>query len=285
MKPIQRSLRMALTTAMVVGLVAMSVGVATAAGGRVVYNSVPKDLPGNVPSQPFQAQATSEFGDSVLLEPGGRNAKSVDVIMSSWGCEIGHWTTDDCVTSKGAKFRHPITLNLYEVLASGEPGALLLTDTQTFAIPYRPSADPENCTDGTWYSKADDACYNGFANAITFKLQGNVTLPSAVIWTVAFNTTSFGAAPIGPAACSPTPEGCPYDSLNVGVESFEGQPSKGTDPDENATVLNSRNPAFYCDGGPGGSLQLDDPVEPCWTGFRPLATIRTSGGGTGSDDE
>lgn len=290
MRSFQQSLRSAFTAVVVVALVALTAGIASAAGpqGNVAYNSVPNDLPGNVPSQPFQAQQTSEFGDSVILAPGGRHARFVDVIMSSWACESGAWFSGDCATSRNATFDHPITLNLYSVNeATGDPDELLLTRNQTFAIPFRPSADPVNCTGGTWHSKADDACYNGFANRITFRLDGSVTLPDAVIWTVAFNTTTYGAEPIGPAACSPTPQGCPYDSLNVGVESFEGQPSKGTDTDENAAILHAAFPFNYCDGGAGGfnELRLDDSAGPCWEGFRPLATIRTSGGGKGSEDE
>ena len=91
-----------------------------------MYNSIPNAVPGNVVSQAFQAQQTSEFGDLVTLDAGGRSVSSVDVEMSSWGCESGSWSTNDCVTSHGATFSHPITLNLYDVDNSGrtpEPGA------------------------------------------------------------------------------------------------------------------------------------------------------------------
>lgn len=278
MRSIHRTLRVASTAAIAVALVAMTVGVASAAGpkGKDAYNSVPADLPGNVPSQPFQAQQTSEFGDSVLLEAGGRKARSVDVIMSSWACESGNWNTGTCFTSEGATFTHPITLNLYSVDGAGEPDELLLTDTQTFAIPYRPSADPR-CTGGDagkWFSEADNLCYNGFVNAIGFKLNDKVRLPTAVIWTVAFDTSGYGANPRGyVTACATSIAGCPYDSLNVGVWSFAGQPSNGTDTDPDGAVISSSNPAVYCVPGTPDTLRVD---RPCWTGFRPLATIRTN---------
>ena len=176
----------------------------------------------------FQATQTSDFGDSVTLAAGPRKADSVDVIMSSWGCQSGTWFGGDCVTAAGAKFNHPITLNLYSVNGAGEPGALLLSKTQTFAIPYRPSADAVKCTGpnaGKWYSKADKTCYNGFATKITFKLDGHTALPTAVIWDVAFNTSGYGTTPIvNGAACASTVAGCPYDSLNVGAESRRGAP-------------------------------------------------------------
>ncbi len=69
MGSIKRSLRMAFTLTMVATLVAMTAGVASAAGpnAKASYNSVPTNVPGNMPSQPFQAQQTSEFGDLVAL--------------------------------------------------------------------------------------------------------------------------------------------------------------------------------------------------------------------------
>ena len=144
-------MRLVAIAVMAMTLVTMTVGLASAAGpnGNVTYNSVPDDLPGNVTSLGFQATQTSEFGDSVILGDGGRKAKSVDVVMSSWACESGHWATQNCVTTPGATFDHPITVSLYSVAANGDPGELLVTSTETFAIPYRPSAD-EACGDGRW---------------------------------------------------------------------------------------------------------------------------------------
>lgn len=276
----QRFLRVAMTAAMVAALVATTASVASAAApkAKATYNSVPTNLPGNMPSQPFQAQQTSEFGDSVRLIPGGRHADSVDVVMSSWGCQTGTWNAGDCATAKGATFSHPITLNLYAVNATtGEPAGIVLTKTTTFAIPFRPSADPVNCTGpdaGKWYSKSDKLCYNGFATKITFDLAGQV-LPDTLIWAVAYNTSGFGAAPLGyGTACATSAAGCGYDSLNVGVFSYVGQPSAGTDVDPAGAVISSVTPSVYCDGGlmGTGALRLD---SGCWTGFRPLATIRT----------
>lgn len=277
MGSIMRSLRIAFTLTMVATLVVMTAGVASAAGpnAKASYNSVPTNLPGNMPSQAFQAQQTSEFGDSVQLAGSLRKAESVDVVMSSWGCQTGTWNAGDCATKKGATFSHPITLNLYAVdETTGEPAALLLTKTQTFAIPFRPSADSVKCIDGKWYSTADKTCYSGFATKISFALDGTV-LPTGVIWTVAFNTSGYGASPIGySTACATSAAGCGYDSLNVGVQTFPGQPSAGIDVDANDAVLSSVTPGAYCDGGIGGvgTLRLD---TGCWTGYTPLATIRT----------
>ena len=57
---------------------------------------------------------------------------------------------------------------------------------------------------------ADGACYNGIAFNAVFDLSSlNVTLPNDVIVGVAYDTQSYGAAPLGVAG--------PYNSLNVGI--------------------------------------------------------------------
>jgi len=270
-RSIQRSLRLAVSTAMVVTLVVMTAGLASAAGPmtKVTYNSVPNNLPGNVVSQAFQAQQTSEFGDSVTLAAGPRGAESATVVMSSWGCQYGTWYGGDCATAIGTTFSHNITLNLYAVDGTtGEPtGAPLVTQTQSFNIPFRPSANLVKCTgddEGKWYNKADKTCYNGFATKITFQNLGGIALPSNVIWTVAFNTSGYGTDPLGyETACAQSAAGCGYDSLNVGTQSFNGQPSKGTDVDSDQAVrrgFDETQPLLLENG---------------WTGYRPLATIRT----------
>ena len=54
------------------------------ASGAEMYSSIPATLPGNVPSQPFEAQQTSEFGDRVKFAVGtGGRVRSVTVVMSS----------------------------------------------------------------------------------------------------------------------------------------------------------------------------------------------------------
>jgi hypothetical protein len=72
---------------------------------------------------------------------------------------------------------------------------------------------------------------------ITFPFGGTVSAPSQVIWTVSFNTSTWGYSPIGPASCSPvitTPPsdpGCGYDSLNVGAWAYTNAPYSGADLD------------------------------------------------------
>ncbi len=188
----------------------------------VVYDNAPHPTPGNVASEAFEAQSVSEFGSGISMTHGNLTNPVVTVLMSSWGCEAGSWTNDSCVTTPGATFAHDITLNIYaagSATPGSPPGALLMTQTKTFNIPFRPSKDDVHCTGdqlGEWYDASSNTCFNGFATSIRFAFTGHLT-PAHVVMSVAYNTTHYGAAPIGPAACTTSPGGCGYDSLNVAL--------------------------------------------------------------------
>ena len=194
---------------------------------EIVYNSIPDNLPGHVISIGYNVTGTSELGDDVGLESGPNPVlESLEVVLDSFACQGGNWFSANCVTAPGATFDHPITMNIYAVDESSPtptPGPLLATETRLSSIPYRPSADPVNCTGanaGQWFDASDNACHNGIAHRLAFDFGGNTALPDRVIWTVAFNTTNVGANPIGPTACVGTTEGCTYDGLNLGAQTF-----------------------------------------------------------------
>lgn len=237
-----------------------------------VYDSIGAVVPGNVSSVGYEATSTREFGDLVQLAPGARRLDTVEVLLSSWGCESGSGAT--CTTSPGATFSHEITLNLYQStpgVGTGV-GALITTVTDTFDIPYRPSADLVNCTGGPWFD--GDACYNGFATPITFEFPTNPVVPTNLIWTVAYNTTHHGYSPIGEgAACYTEDGGCGYDSLNVGAETLTPDPAAGIDLDADSLVWNTTFAGFYTDAGAGG-VGINR-FDTNWTGYRPTARITT----------
>ena len=261
------------------GVVAGLVPSASAATTSVaVYDSIGPVVPGNVPSQPFQAQQVSEIGDRVVLAAGPRYLRSVTVLMSSWGCQTGTWNSGDCTTTVGATFNHDLTMTIYAPPSSGlGVGAKLVTTTQNFAIPFRPSAST-SCTGdnaGKWFDGT--TCSNGYATPVTFTFDGTVLLPSDLIWGISFNTSGYGATPMGfKTTCAQSTAGCGYDSLNVGLA---GVLTTGTDYDTNGAYLNTTSPASYCDGGAGGSatFRSDTLVGPdCWRGYLPMARIATS---------
>lgn len=164
-------------------------------GASVIYDSIPAPLPPNVPSLGYQATQTSEFGDLIQFGGTNRTLKQVTLAMSDWALASDYPSFPG---STGPTWNHPLTLNLYNVDNSGPnpaPGTLIATRTQTFAIPWRPPADP-TCPGGTAWRASDGNCYSGLAFTVTFDFTGT-SVPNQIIYGVAFNTETWGYAPIG----------------------------------------------------------------------------------------
>jgi hypothetical protein len=249
----------------------LAIAVSSASAAKV-YSNMPKPIPGNVVSLSYEATQTSEFGGQVSLAGTKRNAESVTVLMSSWGCQEGSWTNDTCKTVGGATFSIPITLNIRSVEPGGEPGPVVGSVTQTFNIPFRPSAN-HNCTGaqkGEWMHAG--TCFNGKATKITFSLTG-VTLPTDSILSVAYNTTNYGAAPVGPAPCDAfSPSRCGYDSLNVGLS--ETGPSTGGNPLTELDYVNSTFGELYGGHGTVGTFSLADIETESATNYQPVFEVK-----------
>jgi hypothetical protein len=263
-------------------LPATSVFAAPAAISNVVYKSL-VPAPGNVPSVGFEATSASEFGNQITLM---RTTKigSVIATMSSWGCQTR--PSGICVTAPGSTFNEPITLDIYQapsanpstqpdIVGSGLPGALILSVTKNFAIPYRPSASNTKCIGdeaGDWFDGKLGECFPGFATNITFNLSSlHVTLPKNIVFGIAYNTSDYGSSPYGDGtACHATLEGCGYDSLNVGLGYDPDNLSTGTDPYPGTVYWSTTVAGFYCDGGNAGTgtFRFDSPsTPPCWSVF------------------
>lgn len=255
------------------------------AQGLPIYNNLPNPLPGNVDSWGFEPTTASEFGDRIGFAPAtGRSLTTVTVTLSNFGCQAGHWFSADCFTLPGATFSHPIKLNIYNVVAGNQVGSLIGSVSQTFAIPFRPSADFLNCTGaniGKWYDAASNTCFNGRASNITFNL-GGLTVPNQVIFGIAYNTTHYGYTPIGEgAACYTGPGGCGYDSMNVGLTNPAVDNTVGSNPAPNDayqyTITGS------CTGGAVIPFGLDAGAG-CWTGFKPAVRFNAANVALTKDD-
>ena len=122
--------------------------------GGVIYNDIPGPLlPPNVPSVGYQATQTSEFGDLIQFGGTDRSLTVATLVFSDWALA-------STFLSESPTWSHPITINLYNVDNSGAnpaPGTLIDTQTQTFAIPWRPPADP-TCPGGTAWRAGDGNC-------------------------------------------------------------------------------------------------------------------------------
>ncbi|HWG09199.1 MAG TPA: hypothetical protein VN672_09350 [Solirubrobacteraceae bacterium] len=256
-----------LAAALVTAIASLAIAAgAASASGTVIYNSMPSPLPGNVPSQAFEATSTSEFGSEIETAGASQTRTAVKVGMSSWACQSGGAEDGSCVTAKGAKFEWPVTLHVYTVGPENSVGTLVAAITKTFKMPYRPSANATKCPgNGGWWNMGH--CYHGKAFKIGFMLKGAV-LPKPAIIAVAYNTSDYGAEPQRSIA----PEGGPYDSLNVALT---GTATVGSQPQPEDAYLDSTWGGAYCDGGTAGtgSFRLD---SGCWSGFQPLITVETS---------
>jgi hypothetical protein len=178
-----------------------------------IFSSMEPGASNSFSSFGYQAQGIIQSGDYIKTSQLGV-LYSVDVGMSSWACESGGWNTGDCLTSDGATFDHPITLNIYEVDNSGSTpalGSLITSKTQTFSIPFRPSADDELCEDEKrFYDERVEACLNGLNTEITFDFSDDsIILPEEFIYGIEYNTQTYGDNPVGVSG--------PYNSLNFAL--------------------------------------------------------------------
>jgi len=177
------------------------------ANASVIYDSIIDPLPPNTPSEGYQCCQNSNLGNSITFDGTDRNLGAVSVVMSNWAYESA-WAslvgTSENYTASG--FYLPLTLNLYAD-NSGAEGALLGTQTINAFIPWRPEPDPAHCS-GTAWQAGDGGCYNGHETIVDFDFAG-LTVPNNLIYTLAFNTQSYGTNPTG--------QNGPYNSLNFGL--------------------------------------------------------------------
>ena len=160
------------------------------AAGEVIYDSIPAPLPPNVPSLGYQATQTSEFGDLIQFA-GTRRLQRVTLVMSDWALASDYPSFPG---SAGPTWNHPLTLNLYNVDNSGPnpaPGTLIATRTQTFAIPWRPPADPTCPEEERRGGPATETATAGLRSRSRSISPGHAC-PNQIIYGVAFNTQTWG---------------------------------------------------------------------------------------------
>ena len=184
----------------------------------ILYSSLPRTLPPDWWGLSFGGTSTTEFGNKVNLSSTGP-LDNVVVDLDSQACETGSGAT--CATTPGATFNVPITFTIYnQGTSAGSVGSVIATETDTFAVPYRPSASPSACdaasnsifagysNDGTqWFDSATGSCYYGITDAVTFDF-GDITLPStSVIYGISYDASSGPASSLNVLETSETPSG------------------------------------------------------------------------------
>jgi hypothetical protein len=163
------------------------------ADSSIIYNNIPNPLPPNVPSEPYEAVQSGEFGGLIQFAGGGSsyNLINATVAMSDWALGSDYAPNGTTITASG--FYVPLTLNLYNVGSGNSVGSLIVAETIDAFIPWRPEASP-GC--GTAWLASNGNCYNGSLSTVTFDLTG-VTVPDEIIYGLAFNTTDYGTSPTG----------------------------------------------------------------------------------------
>lgn len=221
---------------------------ATVASAESIYNSIESPLAGSYPSQPFQAQQTTEFGDRISFGGTARDLTSVTVTMVNWArfedynvggqfYDQGQWV--------GNGFNHDLTFNIYEAGTGTSHGALIASVTQSTFIEYRPTG---------W-------SFNGFAQNVSFDFSSlNVTLPEDVVWGVSYATQTYGNPPLGVNG--------PYNSLNIGLNTAGGGGLSVGSTDLNAVFWNTLTAAWYTDGGAAGVGIFREDTG--WAGYNPM---------------
>ena len=271
---------LALLTATLAAGAILATMAASAGAATTIYNNIASPIPGNVVSEGFECCSAREFGGQVTLAPGKWKNPKVTVLMSSWACQEGSWTGQDCKSGKSAKFEWPITVSVYEVGPENAPGAKIGAASKVVKIRYRPSASaicksiPEH--EGGWYDKSEEHCYNGIASKVSMPLK-IAKLPQKVIISVAYNTSDYGLEPQRPKPCNSTTAGCPYDSLNVGAEDALPESSY---PLPSYAYIDSTYSNEYCGSAtPLGTFGISGSEgNPCWTGYQPSFSVAATPG-------
>lgn len=231
----------------------------------VVYDALPSVSPQtNYPSQPFQAQQVSEFGDYIKLGGSNRVLDSVTVTMSTWA-RYSEYSANTDYNSSGWSL--PITVNIYgdQFNSNGAPTNRIASVEKTINIPWRPEGD-SSCPNtgygaGFAWKAGDGTCKNGLAFNAIFDLSSlKATLPDDIVVSFAYNTETYGA--------HPTHVSGPYNSLNIAIPSGQGV-SVGSDNSTSAVVINAASNAAGAYGDttkPYGIFRTD-------TGWSPYGTV------------
>jgi hypothetical protein len=178
-------------------------------GSTAIYNSTVSPSPADWWSEAFSELnvgfGPAEIGDAVTLASTSAPLNNVVVMLDNWACEVGNGNGPNCVTADpGLTYPATLTFNIYDPANLVTP---IATDTQTFAIPYRPSADPTNCpvgaatwaagytSDGSqWYDPATKTCNWGQVSPVTFNFSPqDIMLPKNVVYGISYtpNSTSI----------------------------------------------------------------------------------------------
>ena len=274
----------------VLGLLATGTAVAGAALPTTIatiYDGVPAAFPGSFPSLGYEATSTDEFGDHIAFAGASRHLTTVDVSLTSWTCQ-------NDFASNGSPLR-----DADHAHASPLPAAATRTRSPSTSTRWTTGGRPgrrgtPRVEDGHFHHRLPAVVgrlhvtanggtpetyqpFGGMVRPGPGQVRDRVllhdhlrfhrrrlVLPDEVIYGIAYDTATSGAAPIGVAG--------DYSWLNVSLA--EVAPSVGTDVEDDTTFWDSSYGPFYCDGGTGGSDTFRRDAG-CWAPYVPVIRFNT----------
>jgi hypothetical protein len=249
---------------------------------QVIYDSLVSPMPPDTWNEAFSELNTSfgpaSIGNAVTLASSGTTLSSVVVALDNWACQTGTGNGPTCVTtSPGARYPATMTLNVYD---PSNLGSAIAGDTQTFNIPFRPSASA-TCAVGAgntwagagyaddgsqWYDAATNTCNYGQTSTVTFNNFGGAVLPSNVVYKISYTPNSQSLTD-------------PSNYLNVVLSTESTDVSVGSDTDPGNLYLDvPTDGSGAAAAGPSGQVSC----TPATAGFVEYSTASDSGCGLGT---
>jgi len=231
------------------------------ASAAILYSNLPGQLSPDNLSLSYQAWLTSELGN--LISPDLSSGFALDRASIAL-TNFAPFSAFSGYSQDGYTLN--VTLTLYYVGPDSTVGGVISSQTTNALIQWQPENEACSAASGpsgfNGYIGSDQACHWGLPQLANFTFP-NVSLPSQLIYGVAFNTSGSGYNPIGSAG--------PYDALNYFL--VTDLPTVGTNPlgvdfAYWNTTISSAN------GGTDGVFALNSG----WTGLGQGA-IQLEGGG------
>jgi len=170
----------------------------------VAYSRVADPVLRGTPSLALGSKSLEAAGNLVQLAEGTpRDLSEVSFVLANWACQVGYGDAPiGCTTTDpDATFDVEATMAVFAVDRSGatpQVGDQLAELTKTFAVPYRPSAEPELCTEypTDHFDEILGECRPDIKFVATFDGLDGVTLPDEVIVRIGYETTSGTSAAV-----------------------------------------------------------------------------------------
>lgn len=256
-----RLVRLAATTVVAVGCLAISAGVASAAK-EVAYNNLNtvaptvNGLPNEDTYSAYSGDYSSGGGFGGLVEIADVQHQQLSAITTQldvFQCEHGVYSLENCYTGRPSKkFGDTWTVNVYRPGPNHEELTLLTSGTATFKLHYRPttSVSCPSTPEGKGFGQNCDV--GGYLQTVTFKrFSPAISLPDRVI--ILLTSTSTPVVNVGLQAS--------FKEYDTSTEEFVEEPAVGL-------------PAVGSDPYPEDAY-VNGVFETGWAGFQPVLKVTT----------